>query len=410
MNAAFAKMVRRTAALAVCMGSSLSAVEIYDSSNEVFDLYFFSNDESGMLGAPTGQAIYDNSKSASGHVNDATKYYWNDELKQAMVAAVNTWTNAIANEYDDSERRKLRIGFFLDDGSTPGSTMDPSMAGYARTQTVVTNFEDEYGSNANIYSIAEWAWRDNNKTSDYSPDWAVGDGYYWESELLPDSDDVHCIDIVIVLNPLETSSGWDASGNYYYIKTERSVEEMQNVATHELSHGLGVDSWMYLQQTNPDTQQSEAVLSGLVSTWDSLITLNGEKILSVENGKVITEYTTMDALHQAAWEKLPDNPEDYTFTELQYDPERRLSLDGELGVHIASIALEGDTLEHLSYGDGTNVMGPGGTENGTFSEIDLRALELLGWTLRSSTSIPEPTTATMSLLALAGLAARRRRR
>ena len=72
------------------MGSSLSAVEIYDSSNEVFDLYFFSNDESGMLGAPTGQAIYDNSKSASGHVNDATKYYWNDELKQAMVAAVNT--------------------------------------------------------------------------------------------------------------------------------------------------------------------------------------------------------------------------------------------------------------------------------------------------------------------------------
>ena len=167
---------------------------------------------------------------------------------------------------------------------------------------------------------------------------------------------------------------------------------------------------MYLQQTNPDTLQSEAVLSGLFSTWDSLLTLNGEKILSIENGKVITEYTTMDALHQAAWEKLPDNPEDYTFTELQYDPERRLSLDGELGVHIASIALEGDTLEHLSYGDGTNVMGPGGTENGTFSAIDLRALELLGWTLRSSTSIPEPTTATLSLLALAGLAARRRRR
>ncbi len=44
----------------------------------------------------------------------------------------------------------------------------------------------------------------------------------------------------------------------------------------------------------------------------------------------------------------------------QSDPERRLSLEGEVGVHIAAMMLEGDTLEHVAYGDGTNVLGPGG--------------------------------------------------
>ena len=78
--------------------------------------------------------------------------------------------------------------------------------------------------------------------------------------------------------------------------------------------------------------------------------------------------------------------------------------------------LEGDTLEHLAYGDGTNVFGPGGRENGTFSENDLRALEMLGWSVNYAGSaiptalIPEPTTGVLTLLGLAGLALRRRRK
>ena len=54
------------------------------------------------------------------------------------------------------------------------------------------------------------------------------------------------------------------------------------------------------------------------------------------------------------------------------------------------------------------MLGPGGTANTAFSAADLRALQMLGW--QTVEYIPEPATATLSLLALAALAARRRRK
>ena len=411
MNKVFSSIVRSVTVCGVCIGTALTAVEIDRTGNDVFDLYFFGNNEAGMLGLPMGVAAYDDPRLASGHVKDSLTYYWSDELKQAMVNAVNTWTTVIDTPYDDTVRRKLRIGFFLDDASA-GGVMDRTMAGYARTKTVVTNFEEEYGSGVNIYSIAEWAWRDNNVTSGYAPDWAVDNGSFWETELLPDSETINCIDIVIALNPVIASYGFDAQGYWYNNEMARSLVEMQNIATHEIGHAMGMDSYMFEQKYDMATNTSSSVLSGYISTWDSLLTLEGEDILKVENGAVQSEFTTLDELHRAAWEPIPSNPDDYTFTELQYDPERRLSLNGELGVHIASIALEGDTLEHLSYGDGSNVLGPGGTANGVFSAEDLRALEILGWSVRRDTpaAIPEPATTTLFVLVFAGLASRRRRR
>ena len=70
--------------------------------------------------------------------------------------------------------------------------------------------------------------------------------------------------------------------------------------------------------------------------------------------------------------------------------------------------LEGDPLEHLAHGDGTNVLGPGGTANTAFSAAYLRALQMLDW--QTVEYVTEPATATLSLLDLAALAARRRRR
>ena len=417
MKSHISSAARMITLLGVFLGAPISAMEVNDTDNAVFDLYFFGNGETGMFGTATGNQWIDAAKQTSGTVADSATYYWTDELKQAMLNAVNTWTSAIATEYDTSKHsRKLRIGFFLDDASTPGGVMTASMAGYAATQTVTSSFEAEYGAKANIFSVAEWAWRENNVTSYYKPD-GVMDGAYWETNILPDGE--NCIDIAIVLNPTVTSSGYDASGQYYFNKTARSVQELQNVATHELGHGMGVDSRMYTQRYD-EHGNSVASLSGYISTWDSLITLNGEYVIFAENGEIVATYSTLAELQAAGWECAPGlnptDPDSYTGNEIQYDPTRKLSLDGELGIHIAATMLEGDTLEHLAYGDGTNVFGPGGTSNSTFSENDLRALEMLGWSVNRAGAvspaahmIPEPGTGICSLIGLIALSFRRRR-
>ena len=394
--------------LGACAGSVLAA-EIDSTSNSVFDLYFFGNDEAGMFGRSTGVEWMDSSRRTSGHVADSATYYWDEQRRQAMLNAVNTWTTAITTPYDtEKHARKLRIGFFLDDGSTEGGIMDSSMAGYAATQLVTTQFEPEYGGGkANIYSVAEWAWRDNNITSGYDPDWVM-EGAYWETEIL--TSEHNSIDIAIVLNPVITSIATDAQGNTSSIQTARTADELQCIATHEIGHGMGMDSYLYSQGYDA-TGEVVARLSGNVSTWDGLVTLDGENIVTVTDGTIDAAYATLQELQAAGWVcngDDPTNPDSYTGDEIQYDPARRLSLNGELGVHISATMLEGDTLEHLAYGDGTNVLGPGGTANTAFSAADLRALQMLGW--QTVEYVPEPATATLSLLALAALAARRRRR
>ena len=394
MNGCFISLVRRVTALGACLGSTLLAVDIDSTSNDVFDLYFFGNREVGNLGQ---------NNQATGYLQDGSPYYWTEELQAAMVNAVNTWTTAITNTYDEAKHgRKLRIGFFLDDGT--GSLMDSSMAGYASYMGVSSFYQPEYGTQANYYSVVEWAWRDNNITSGYtSPPGAPA--YYWETELLPSGS--NNIDIAIVLNPV-TSSWTDG----VRVETARTLEEMQNVATHEIGHGMGMDSKLYWQTSNGTAYYGD------VTTWDSLLTLNGEHIVTDEfdsYGNKVVQYDSLEALQAAAWEvsegKNPNDSNSYTGEEIQYDLDRRLSLDGEVGVHVSALMVSGDTMEHLSYGDGLNVLGPGGRENGVFSENDLRALELLGWSVNRDIahSIPEPTTAMLSLLALAGLAMRRRR-
>ena len=413
MNSGFVTKVFCAAALGTCMGGHLYALEVDATGNAVFDLYFFGNGEYGVFGTLTGEDQLDQAKKTGGNVANSSAHYWNAERKQAMLNAVNTWTTAITTPYDtESNARKLRIGFFLDDGSTVGGVMNVSMAGYAATQTVISNSDPQYGSTANIYSVAEWAWRENNETANYNPSW--GGGFHWETNVL--NAGANNIDIAIVLNPVITTYNYGQNDEFLgMVKIDRTAAELQNIATHEIGHGMGMDSRLYTQRYNAATGTYEAQLSGYVSTWDTLVTLDGEHIVTVDaNGNLEAKYATLSELQAAGWEcapgKDPTDPNSYTMNEIQYDPARRLSLEGEVGVHIAATMLEGDTLEHLSYGDGTNVLGPGGTANSTFTENDLRALELMGWSVNRTTTVPEPTTATLSLLALAALAARRRRR
>lgn len=73
-----------------------------------------------------------------------------------------------------------------------------------------------------------------------------------------------------------------------------------------------------------------------------------------------------------------------------------MSLAGDIGAHVSAVMLEGDTMEHISHGNGYNVPGPGGTANPAFSYNALITQELLDWHDRQQ-SIPEPTSATLPL-------------
>lgn len=77
-----------------------------------------------------------------------------------------------------------------------------------------------------------------------------------------------------------------------------------------------------------------AKVSDYVSTWDSLVVLDGQNIVTVQDGEINAQYGTLQDLHAAGWECNGDdltNPENYTGNEIQYDPDRRLSLNGEEG-------------------------------------------------------------------------------
>ncbi|MBR5522569.1 MAG: hypothetical protein IKV82_03785 [Akkermansia sp.] len=91
MNGCISTIVRKVATLGLSVGTFVSALEVDTRSNEVFDLYYFANGEVGQFGTYD----YITANQTTGQVQDSATYYWNDALKQAMVNAVSTWTNAI---------------------------------------------------------------------------------------------------------------------------------------------------------------------------------------------------------------------------------------------------------------------------------------------------------------------------
>lgn len=387
------------------------AVDRDTTSNEVFDIWYFGNGEVGLFGKES-QVI--NPKTGmdtqlmTGYVDwsetNKTNYWSQDEgLKKMVVESVNIWTDAITNRLDMSKhKRKLRLGVFLDDSSWSGSSM-ANAYGFCRSYSVQTNFEKD--STYNSYSIVEWTLVHNYETAHYQ---RPNTAYARNTDLLRDTD--KNIDVAIFLNPKQLT--WEGNNPVW---VNLSKEEMQQTVTHELGHAMGFDSDLYI--LDPKSSVAGAsMLSGNMNRWDSLLTLDGQRIASVqfkEGSDKIKQatcvYGSLEDLHAAAWDKeqKPGN--------IQYDPERRLSLesgDDKTGVFVSAKCILGNTLVHLDNPEdwidsrSQDVMDAGGG-GATLYKNDLAALRMLGYTL----AVPEPSSAALFMMGgLAGLCVRFRRR
>lgn len=387
------------------------AVDRDTTSNEIFDIWYFGNGEVGLFGMESGVSSSKtgmDTQYMTGYVDwsetNKTNYWSQDEgLKKMVVESVNIWTDAITNRLDMSKhKRKLRLGVFLDDSSWSGSSMSNAY-GFCRSYSVRTNFEKD--STYNSYSIVEWTLVHNYETDYYM---RPNTGYARNTDLLRDTD--KNIDVAIFLNPKKLT--WEGDNPVW---VNLSKEAMQKTVTHELGHAMGFDSDLYILDPS-STVPGASKLSGSMNRWDSLLTLNGEKIAGVQfkEGSNKTKeatcvYGSLEALHAAAWDPamVPGN--------IQYDPERRLSLesgDDKTGVFVSAKCIMGNTLVHLNnpedwinnYSQDVMEAGGGGA---TLYKNDLAALRMLGYTL----AVPEPSSAALFMMGgLAGLCARFRRR
>ncbi len=378
------------------------AVEL-DSSNRVFDIYYFANGEQGQFYADG----YNNYHSAyqdydASDVSTYTANHWNDDLKKAVAQGVSTWTNAILNSVSEDYGRKLRIGVFLDDSSGSDSKMGGANA-YASFAQVYTN--GEYSNYTyNSYTAVEWVLKCNNPTT-------YGKFGYEATQILytTTATGKTSIDVAIYINPNQII--YDSTGFPTGTQT-RDADSIQMLVTHELGHAMGFQSDLYSPGVTADGTATTQ-LSGDMSMWDTLLTVNGATVAEYTGNKyqndVTSSYETLAELAEVAWANKDS-----------VDNRLNLEKDGEkVGLYMTEEAALGNAMEHLFnpedytiegdvISDINDVMATGGTNSLVFSENDLLALEMLGYDVNWAV-IPEPSTTTVFIFGLGALAFRRRR-
>ncbi len=172
------------------------------------------------------------------------------------------------------------------------------------------------------------------------------------------------------------------SANFYYSETPMTgwsaQYDYQSVILHEIGHGLGFLSMVSSTGAFETDSWDDGTTTTLYTTYDALLTdADGNKLIDTESG-IANSVTLGETLYLG---------------------------DSGLQIYNPSSWEEGSSLSHVT--DDSAVMSPYLTNGDTirmFSDLELEALELMGWEV-----IPEPSTATLSLLGLAGILLRRRR-
>lgn len=281
-------------------------------------------------------------------MDPSSGYYQN--FVSSVVSAFNTMENTFANK--SSRTINVQIIFEVDADRTSGAAADPWWQDNNNNGGLLT-----YGDLGQIGVDANTVARVNKVE------------YLWKYGMT-DNYAQGAYDVQITFR--SQSVFQNGTFGLFYVGADTSgykngMLDVETITLHEMGHALGFHTGYGKEKKSMMdlmTQSQPSSLEGGGLEW----IFTGETATAVNGGKEI--------------QLMPGDP--------TYDPHVR--------------AQEGMLMQ-----DGTQ--NPG-TLRG-FSEKDLAMLQDLGWTLTNPIVVPaapEPTTATLSLLALAGMAARRRRR
>ncbi len=185
-----------------------------------------------------------------------------------------------------------------------------------------------------------------------------------------------------------------------------TVTDFNTILLHEMAHGIGFMGLQFIAtetpapDPNPDDGITPSPIIEISPLGPTTIDPETKKEVPIYvDGKLVTYITPWSGLMELD----PDN----------YAPGQQITLAGVEGSEVFNPSpwRSGSSLTHITEGSDPNAVMNFAIGKGVhfreFSEMELEIYAAMGWNF--GFLIPEPSTATLSLIALAGLLARRRR-
>ncbi len=289
---------------------------------------------------------------------------WTQDEIAAMERVLLSWENSIVQ----TAVRSMTVGLYWIDFAAYDKEMSNVLGGAISTRIGYTQVADNAYQ---TFTMPEVVWREQinlENPTDY--------------------------DITICFN---------STAGIFYCGEDTSANiglqyDLESVAMHEVGHTLGIQSYTTLI---PDTSPGAIDKSGDVAfltdadgsmyftTYDSLLLdANGERAIDIA-ARNLAEEGVAAAVRTGATLNVKDS--ELTI----YNP-----VSWEEGSSIAHFA-QTDTLMQPSIGNNTF--------RREMTASEQQVMKSMGWEFRAEDAIPEPTSATLSLLGLAALVMRRRR-
>ncbi len=276
---------------------------------------------------------------------------WTDEHKAALERALNSWASLIVNE----PGRQLTVGLFWGDYGEGSTTLGSAGSSWSISYNYSTK------GSTQVYTDVESVWMNGSTATSGSYDIIINFNYRYADQ--------------------------------FYYGEEANIDignllDFQSVVMHEIAHTMGFTSTAradgtFLTYTNKFTGNDFVIYTGLDAL---MLNEDGEDIVTIAADNLTTTgtatgFTTGETISLSGSTLDIYNPDPW-----------------QEGSSMAHVTEESDPDALMIYEIGVN------TFRREMTDAELKVMSLLGWTV-----VPEPATATLSLLGLTALLLRRRR-